>query len=294
MFTLFLMNQKGLAFLQSFVNSNDIGLIDIVVGAQDESVLNDYYKEIRVLSESNKIPFLDRKNLRFTDPTNSIAIAIGWRWIIPSKSFPRIMVFHDSLLPKYRGFAPTVNALVNGEKEIGVTALWASEQYDQGPILGQKLLKVSYPITIEKAISALTSFYAELGMELVNSLIQAGDLKGMLQDESTASYSIWRDDQDYQIDWSANATDIRRFIDAVGYPYQGASSFIEGIGKVRILEAEECFDYLHELIHPGKVFLKIDGLPLVICGKGSLLIKKMILDQDGSPIDLKNFRVRFK
>lgn len=294
MFTLFLMNQKGLAFLQSFVNSNDIGLIDTVVGAQDESVLNDYYKDIRALAESNKIPFLDRKNLRYTDPTNNIAIAIGWRWIIPSKSFPRIMVFHDSLLPKYRGFAPTVNALINGEKEIGVTALWASEQYDQGPILGQKSLKVNYPITIEKAITELSSLYAELGMELVNSLIQEGDVNGMLQDESNASYSIWRDEEDYQIDWKANATDIRRFIDAVGYPYQGASSFIEGIGKVRILEAEECFDYIHEIVHPGKLFLKIDGQPLVICGKGSLLIKKMILDQDGSPIDLKNFRVRFK
>lgn len=294
MFTLFLMNQKGLAFLQSFVNTNDVSLIDTVVGAKDESVLNDYFKDIRALSESNKISFLDRKNLRFTDPTNSIAIAIGWRWIISSKSFPRIIVFHDSLLPKYRGFAPTVNALINGEKEIGVTALWASEQYDQGPILGQKSLKVNYPTTIEKAISALSSLYAELGMELVNGLIQEGDLKGMLQDESNASYSIWRDEEDYQIDWTADAKDIRRFIDAVGFPYQGASTFIDGLGKIRILEAEECFEYLHELIHPGKVFLKIDGQPLVICGKGSLLIKKMILDQDGSQIDLKNFRVRFK
>jgi len=293
MFTLFLMNQKGLAFLQSFVNSNDIGLIDIVVGAQDESVLNDYYKEIRVLSESNKIPFLDRKNLRFTDPTNSIAIAIGWRWIIPSKSFPRIMVFHDSLLPKYRGFAPTVNALINGESEIGVTALWASEQYDQGPILGQKSLKVNYPITIEKAISALSSLYAELGMELVNSIIQEGDLKGMLQDESNASYSIWRDEDDYQIDWTADALEIRRFVDAVGYPYQGASSYIDGIGKVRIIEVEESFDYLHEITHPGKVFFKQGTSVYVICGSGSLIVKKMI-KEDGTELDLKNFRVRFK
>ncbi len=281
MFTLFLMNQKGLAFLQSFVNTNDVSLIDTVVGAKDESVLNDYYKDIRALSESNKISFLDRKNLRFTDPTNSIAIAIGWRWIISSKSFLRIIVFHDSLLPKYRGFAPTVNALINGENEIGVTALWASEQYDQGPILGQKSLKVNYPITIENAISALSSLYADLGMELVNAIIRKGDLHGSPQDES-------------QIDWSANANDIRRFIDAVGYPYQGASSFIDGIGKVRILEAEECFDYIHEIVHPGKLFLKIDEQPLVICGKGSLLIKRMILDNDGSKIDLKNFRVRFR
>ncbi len=288
------MNQKGLAFLQGFVKQCEIGLIDYVIGAQDESVVNDYFDEIKSVAEVNNIPFIERKNFRFTDSTNQIAIAIGWRWIIPSKSFPKIMVFHDSLLPKYRGFAPTVNALINGENEIGVTALWASGQYDQGPILGQKSLKVTYPIKIDDAISALSRLYTELGIELVNEMIKNGLLNGDLQDESQASFSVWRDEEDYQIDWSKSAEDIRRFIDAVGYPYQGASSFIDGIGKVRVIDAEESFEYTHEVVHPGKVFLKINDAPIVICGIGSLLIKKMVKDEDGSEIDMKNFRVRFR
>ena len=115
----------------------------------------------------------------------------------------------------------------------------------------------------------------------------------MKQDEAQASYSIWRDEDDYQIDWTADAMEIRRFIDAVGYPYQGASSYINGIGKVRIIEAEETFDYLHEIIHPGKVFFKQGASVYVICGKGSLIVKKMI-KEDGSELDLKNFRVRFR
>jgi methionyl-tRNA formyltransferase len=53
---------------------------------------------------------------------------------------------HDSLLPKYRGFAPLPNALINGEREVGVTALFASEEYDMGDIVCQRRLAVEYPM----------------------------------------------------------------------------------------------------------------------------------------------------
>ena len=49
-------------------------------------------------------------------------IAIGWRRLI-SGIEGRLIVLRDSLLPKYRGFAPTVAQLLAGESEIGVTAL---------------------------------------------------------------------------------------------------------------------------------------------------------------------------
>ena len=49
-------------------------------------------------------------------------------------------------MPKYRGFAPLVNSLVNGEKIIGVTALFASEEYDNGDIIMQSSVDITYPI----------------------------------------------------------------------------------------------------------------------------------------------------
>jgi methionyl-tRNA formyltransferase len=50
-------------------------------------------------------------------------IAISWRWMLKVSN---LIVIHDSLLPKYRGFSPLVNMLINGEDTLGVTVLFAT------------------------------------------------------------------------------------------------------------------------------------------------------------------------
>ena len=59
-----------------------------------------------------------------------------------------MIIFHDSLLPKYRGFAPLVNSLINQEKEIGVTAIKASQNYDEGDTVTDNIGN-DYDVTIQ-------------------------------------------------------------------------------------------------------------------------------------------------
>lgn len=114
------------------------------------------------------------------------------------------------------------------------------------------------------------------------------------QDESKASYSLWRNEDDYQIDWSLSAETISRSIDALGFPYRGASAW-DGDQKCRILEAEEVDDVLLENRVPGRVIFMEEGCPVVVCGKGLIKLKKMVDDTSGEDLlPLKRFRTHFK
>src|SRR5580704_8626512 len=106
---LLLMSEKGLAALQGALTCVDPGSVSLVVGSRDANVRNDYYEEIRKTCDGAGIRFYDRASA--PPITAEYALAISWRWMIHGVS--KLMVLHDSLLPRYRGFAPLPNALIN-------------------------------------------------------------------------------------------------------------------------------------------------------------------------------------
>jgi len=200
-------------------------------------------------------------------------LAISWRWIIEAES-SILIVFHDSLLPRYRGFNPLVTALINGDEKIGVTASFATREYDRGGILDQSTSSISYPIRIQRAIETIIKNYEDLALRLGEAIANERDIKGRAQQESDASYSLWRDEDDYFIDWRASASAIKRFVDAVGTPYKGAAARLEG-RIFRVLGAEEMEDVRIENRTPGKVIFSMDSKPVVVCGQGLLRITRI-------------------
>jgi methionyl-tRNA formyltransferase len=140
--TLFLMTEKGQAVLDGVISAVGPGAISLVVGARDAHVRNDRYEEIQAICQRAGIPCADRLQAPTVD--TDYALAVSWRWMI--HGVPNLIAMHDSPLPKYRGFAPLPNALINGEREVGVTALFASEEYDMGDIVCQRRLAVEYPM----------------------------------------------------------------------------------------------------------------------------------------------------
>jgi methionyl-tRNA formyltransferase len=287
--SLFLMNQKGFAVLEAIVYNNMAFSIAYVVGARDKSVLKDYYDEISSLCKEHTIPFKDRNEFNMV---GDIGIVIGWRWLI--RDFEQLIVFHDSLLPKYRGFAPLVNALINGEQTVGVTALFADKEYDKGNIIYQDSIKISYPKKICEAIDEISKLYVSLALKVLSKISENYLLKSYSQNEAEASYSLWRDDDDYLIDWTWNACKIKRFIDAVGFPYRGASTKLDGI-IYKVWEVEEITDVIIENRSPGKVIFHDSDFPVVVCGEGLMKIKMMTLEEETNTcLPLNKFRVRFK
>ena len=119
---------------------------------------------IHDLCEKEQIKWVDRSCKPIIDSAYSIAIA--WRWLIPIETHNTLIILHDSLLPKYRGFAPLVNMLINHEPSIGVTALFANEEFDRGDIICQKSDSVVYPIRIDEAIEKVSKLYVEIVLDI--------------------------------------------------------------------------------------------------------------------------------
>lgn len=287
--TIFAMTEKGYRVLQKLLTKFKHN-IEIVIGSRDSQLQEDFYSEIKCLCEDNYIHFVDRKD--FGEITTQYAIAVSWRWIINTDN-SNLIVFHDSLLPRYRGFNPLVSALINGDSQVGVTALFATSEYDKGDIIAQSLSQIEYPIKIHDAIKKIIENYAEISLYVVETIVNNNKFSIIVQNEYQATYSLWRDEEDYRINWNQSSIELKRFIDAVGYPYKGAATTLNG-DLVRILEAEIVKDVVIENRTPGKVIFIENSQPIVVCGQGLLKIQKLMDDKENkSLIPLSKFRSRF-
>lgn len=170
---------------------------------------------------------------------------------------------HASLLPKYRGAAPIQWAIINGERETGLTTFILNEEMDAGDIL----LQEKVPISDDDTAGTLHDKLAELGPDLVLRTLE-GLEKGTLiprpQDHSQATFAPKIESTMGQIDWNQPARKIFNLIRGLN-PSPGAYTFWEGqrlkIYASRIVPSDSIFE-------PGRV---IDpGRLLVRCGEDAL------------------------
>lgn len=288
---MFLMTQKGYFVLKQFLAVFGPEALAFVVSARDEKMCEDYYERIQGLCRGSGVSFYDVKDKPVM--RGAYAFAIGWRWMLDHTQ-RRVVVLHDSLLPKHRGFAPLVSCLIKGERTLGVTALFATEEYDKGDMIAQREVDIAYPVTIQDAIALVQPLYWELVQAITSKILAGETLAAWAQDEAQASYSLWRDEDDYRIDWHQDAGTVERFVDAVGHPYRGASAYIDG-KKVRVLQARAVPDVVVENRMPGKVIFLRDGYPVVVCGKGLIQLVDVVDDEQRiSLLPLSRFRVRFQ
>lgn len=288
----YVMTEKGFEVLRKAIEVNP-HIIDFVVIGSDSNVKSDFSEEIIELAKNSNLKFFTRGEGPVVDKDKYV-IAISWRWMI-NHPINKLVVFHDSILPKYRGFSPLVNMLINGEPQIGVSAIFGATEYDKGELISQKISSVEYPITISEAINLNNKNFVKLVEEIIHKISNDESLIGVPQKEADASYSIWRDDDDYEIDWTNSSFKIKRLIDAVGYPYLGARTSTTKGEKIRVLKAEIVDDVHCELRHVGKVIFVNDGLPTVICGEGLLRITEAYYfdDEGKSYLPVKSFRIKF-
>lgn len=146
--------------------------------------------------------------------------------------------FHGSLLPKYRGRTPHVWAIINNETKTGVTAHYIAEGCDEGDIIEQVLIHIN---TLDTGADILNK-YKKAYPELVDKVIEQfknGNVIGLKQDESNASYFGKRTPDDGLINWNWQKERIYNWVRAQAYPYPGAFSFICG---EKIIIDEVVFD----------------------------------------------------
>ncbi len=133
---------------------------------------------------------------------------------------------HASLLPKYRGAAPINRAIINGDKETGITIMQMDEGLDTGSILLQKGIEIAKEDTAGTLTDKLSKLGAELLIEGLNA-IEKGEIKPTPQDNSMATYAPMLKKEDGQIDWTKGAEDIYNMVRGMD-PWPGAFTYYNG------------------------------------------------------------------
>jgi methionyl-tRNA formyltransferase len=176
-----------------------------------------------------------------------LAIVVAYGKILPSAvlKVPQhgFLNVHFSLLPAYRGAAPIQHALMNGEKQTGVTLFWLDEGMDTGPIFLQKSLVV----TEEDDAESLREKLVPLGLgSLKEALAQLS--KGQMvrtPQTGTASLAHSLKKDEGKIDWSQPARILSNLVRGTT-PWPGAFTFVLVGGKthrLKVLKAKVLPEY---------------------------------------------------
>ncbi|MEW6671760.1 MAG: methionyl-tRNA formyltransferase [Thermodesulfobacteriota bacterium] len=190
---------------------------------------------------------------------------------------------HASLLPKYRGPAPIQWAIINEEKQTGVTTMVMDEGLDTGDIL----LTEKTDILPEDTAGTLYDRLAGLGAELLGETLRrlgTGNIRPLPQDHRLSTYAPLLKKTDGQIDWSRPAHTLDAFIRGMS-PWPGAFTFHAG-KRLKILRAEPARTEAREA--PGTVVQGFSGELRVMTGDGALSLLD-IQGASGKRLSAKDF-----
>lgn len=205
---------------------------------------------------------------------------------------------HASLLPKYRGAAPINWAIINGEKESGVTTFKLKHQIDTGNILFQEKVNIEPTTTAGELHDKLMLVGAELILKTVSeierSFVSGKELDFLPQDDQLACHAPKIFKEDCQIDWTKPGNEINNFIRGLS-PYPTAFTQLKNgedqIQLVKIFNSKfEIFPPNHPnglLLTDNKTYLK------VFCEDGLIEVQEIQL-QGKKKIGISEFLRGFK
>jgi methionyl-tRNA formyltransferase len=252
-----------------------------------------FTKNLQELAESSNSSFYKTSKVHaheyhhVWEDQPDIIIVIGWRYLIPQSVFnsARIgcFVFHDSYLPEYRGFGPTVWALRNGEKYTGATLFKIVEEMDAGPILEQRKIPIDAQDYIGDVVNRVTETYINM-IESLFDKIAADDIVLVEQDHKKATYTCKSLPSDFKICWNSDADSIRNMIRAYSPPYPGSYCFCEG-KKITVLKADVDKTKKYVGYIPGRVIRIDKSIGVYIATSNGLLLIRDVRVNDGAVVN---------
>ncbi|AXJ13696.1 methionyl-tRNA formyltransferase [Streptococcus pluranimalium] len=175
---------------------------------------------------------------------------------------------HGSLLPKYRGGAPIQYAIINGDKEAGITIMEMVRQMDAGDMIA----KAAIPITDEDNLGTMFEKLAILGRDLLLKTLPdyiAGNIKPEPQDETQVTFSPNISSEEESIDWTKSNQEIFNLIRGLN-PWPIAHTLWNG-KRFKIYEGER----VDGQGQPGYIIEKTKKTLVVATGNGALSLKRV-------------------
>lgn len=182
---------------------------------------------------------------------------------------------HASLLPKYRGAAPIQWAVINGERESGVTIMQMNAGLDTGDMLCRTVVPIAPKETGESLHDKLSQAGAKLIVEAL-AQIEQGSLQPQAQNEAESTYAGMLRKSLGRIDWTQSAVTIERLIRGL-YPWPSAYTSFRG-KTLKIWEADVDTDNCFREAAPGSV-IRVDRDTIVVqTGEGALQLSQIQLE----------------
>ena len=157
------------------------------------------------------------------EPDADAVVVVAYGALIPEELLDRALWLnvHPSLLPRWRGAAPVERAIMDGDRETGVTIHRTTAELDSGPIAAQQ----SFPIEPEDDAGAIYARAAPVAAELLEGVL--ADPSFTPQPDEGATYAVKITAADRAIDWSKPAEDVVNRVRALS-PHIGARAELEG------------------------------------------------------------------
>lgn len=212
---------------------NVIGVVtqpDKEVGRHKEII----YSPIKKVALENNIKIIQPQKIRvdyqeIIELKPDIIITCAYGQIIPKEilDYPKYKCInvHASLLPKYRGGAPIHRAILNGDKETGITIMYMAPGMDDGDIISQKVIEIGDEETVGSLHDRLSILGKDLLLETLPSIID-GTNKRIKQDESKVTFAKIITKEDELLDFSFSAEDIHNKIRGLN-PFPGAYTIFD-------------------------------------------------------------------
>ena len=177
---------------------------------------------------------------------------------------------HGSILPKYRGAAPIQHAIINGEKETGVTSMYMSEEMDTGDMLFFKKTNIGENDTSADLYERLSLLGAQLLSETIDA-IDRGAAKRIPQDNNDATYAPLLSKDMSPIDWTKSAHEIKCRVRGL-LPWPAATMELDGktIKVLAVEISENCSGKTPgHILSCGKTGIEVS------CSDGSVIITEV-------------------
>jgi len=201
--------------------------------------------DVKKFALTNNLPIMQPTNLKNPEFVASLQglnadlfVVVAFRmlpevvWSIPPKGTINI---HGSLLPKYRGAAPINWAIIQGEKETGVTSFLIRKDIDTGPILLQSKTNISEDDDFGSVYNKLKILGAELLLKTL-AMLKKDEIKPLVQVETQVTHAPKIYHETCQIDTSKSNQQVHDFVRGLA-PYPGAWLEWQGV-EYKILKSK--------------------------------------------------------
>ena len=186
----------------------------------------------------NPVKFNENEINNFKKLKPDLVVVMAYGLLLPVEilnlPFFGCINIHVSLLPRWRGAAPIEYAIMNGDKETGITIFKLEEKLDSGPIISQSKIIIDDDITKQKLINKLNTIGIKLLLTSLPNMFTNKDIYEK-QDEDLSTYANKITSLTTKIDFNKNVNEVFNKIKA--FSPKPAAWFIYNNERIKIIEA---------------------------------------------------------